>query len=111
MWETISDGTIGNGGDYIVSSRALSLDGGLLTISGFDIGELSGISNNHAGGGELQTLLRYGNGYYEARIKAGPSGWGVFWVIGDNFDCGGDLTHGFEAEGLSLCIRERRMLW
>lgn len=98
MWETIPDATIRNGSDYIVNSRALSFGAGLLTISGFDASGLPGNWKNSSGGGEIQSRARYGNGYYEARVKAGPSGWGVFWVIGDNYDCRGDATHGFEAD-------------
>jgi beta-glucanase (GH16 family) len=98
MWQTIPDGTIRNGNDYIVNSIALHLGSGLLTISGIDARELPGNSNNFSGGGELQTLTRFGNGYYEARVKASPSGWSGFWIIGGNVDCGGGPSLGFEAD-------------
>jgi hypothetical protein len=92
MWTHPADGAIVNGGDYINNTLAVSFSNGQMVMT-----EFPRPGGGENGGGEITSTAKYGHGYYETRIQPG-TGWSLFWSLGDNFNCVGDLSQGFEAD-------------
>lgn len=105
-WFIPPDGVIVNGQDYNKCSTQLAINNGTAAFFGFNAVGQPGNLNNAIGGCQIQTSSdlahggQYGPGYFEAKLLGDTSnhGWGAFWAIGPNSDCGGGIAKGFEAD-------------
>jgi beta-glucanase (GH16 family) len=101
-WNVDADYKVDSGQYCDKNSTQLTVSGGFANFQAFNVSGTPCPAGT-TGGANLWSLNRYGPGYFEARLKGDPTGGGPaggsgFWMIGGNYDCQGDMTHGFESD-------------